>query len=69
MNPDKPVNKSPATPTDCVLEWMKENNVPPTKENYLHIAYMGQEIPLGAEQEIPRELMYRQDRQETDEQK
>jgi transcriptional regulator of met regulon len=45
-------------PPNYVLDWMKAHNVPLTKENYLHIEYMGQEIPEGAEleSELPREI-------------
>jgi hypothetical protein len=43
---------------DFVLEWMKENNVPLTRENYLAIAYFGEDPELDAEAEnaIPEEL-------------
>ncbi len=45
-------------PTDYVLAWMRAHKVPLTKENYLHINYMGQEIPEGAEEyDIPREIV------------
>ena len=54
MNPDKPASKSPIMPKDYTLAWMKANNIPLTKENYLHIEYMGQEIPPGAERKSPR---------------
>ena len=61
--PTKQDKKSPTTPTDYVLEWMKENRVPLTKENYLHINYMGQEIPDGAEEEVPDELKFKPDQE------
>lgn len=48
--------KSSTSPKDYVLEWMKEHNVPLTRENYLHINYLGQEIPPGAEENLPEEL-------------
>lgn len=38
--------------TDYVLDYMKENNVPMTRENYLSIAFMGNPpSPLSAEEE------------------
>ena len=43
-------------PRDFVIEWMKEDKIPLTKENYLHIAYMGQETPEGAEEDLPPEI-------------
>lgn len=42
-----------------VLEYMKKNNIPLTRENYLNINYMGNPPEeLGAEQEfeIPEEI-------------
>ena len=45
---------------DHVLDWMKKNDVPLTRKNYLEIAYMGDPPPepLDAEleAEIPEEL-------------
>ena len=44
---------------DIVLEAMKKNNIPLTRENYLHIAYMGappDEIGGEIEASIPREI-------------
>ncbi len=46
--------------TDCVLEWMKDKNIPLTRENYLTLAYMGDiPEPLGGEEEaeIPDEII------------
>jgi hypothetical protein len=34
---------------DFVLSWMRDNNVPLTKENYLAIAYLGDDPDLDAE--------------------
>ena len=59
--PVKPDSKSQTTPPDYVLEWMKKNKVPLTKENYLQINYMGQEVPPEADQDLPPELKYRQE--------
>ena len=44
--------------TDHILEWMKKNNVPLTRENYLEIAYMGDDPNLDAEAEaaLPEEI-------------
>ena len=45
--------------TDIVLELMKERGVPLTRENYLHIAYMGdvpEEIGGEIEASIPQEI-------------
>jgi len=61
--PVKQDKKSPITPRNYVLEWMKENQVPLTKENYLHINYMGQEIPDGADEDLPAELKYKPDQE------
>jgi hypothetical protein len=43
---------------DPVLEWMKENDVPLTRTNYLAIAYLGDDPQLDAEAlaAIPEEL-------------
>jgi hypothetical protein len=43
---------------DCVLEWMKANDVPLTRENYLYVAYMGDVPDLDAEGEsmLPPEI-------------
>jgi hypothetical protein len=44
---------------DIVLEAMRKNNVPLTRENYLHIAYMGdvpEEIGGEIEASIPKEI-------------
>jgi hypothetical protein len=43
---------------DHVLNFMRENNVPLTRENYLAIAYFGEDPELDAEAEnaIPEEL-------------
>jgi hypothetical protein len=40
-----------------VVEWMKENNVPLTRGNCLHISYMGQEVPDEEDEEnLPPEV-------------
>ena len=44
---------------DIVLAWMKKEGVPLTRENYLHIAYMGappDEIGGEIEASIPKEI-------------
>jgi hypothetical protein len=43
---------------DIVLDWMKKNDVPLTRENYLYVAYMGDEPDLDAEGEsmLPPEI-------------
>jgi hypothetical protein len=43
---------------DCVLEWMKANDVPLTRQNYLNLAYMGDVPDLDAESEsmLPPEI-------------
>jgi hypothetical protein len=43
---------------DFVIEWMKENDVPLTRKNYLTIAYLGDDPQLDAEAlaAIPEEL-------------
>jgi len=44
---------------DIVLAAMRKNNVPLTRENYLHIAYMGdvpEEIGGEIEASIPQEI-------------
>lgn len=46
---------------DCVLAWMIENGVPLTRENYLHIAFMGsppEEIGGEIEAQIPWEIKH-----------
>lgn len=54
----KPTNFEASRPSskNVVIEWMRRNHIPLTKENYLHIAYMGQEIPEGAEENLPPEV-------------
>jgi hypothetical protein len=42
---------------DVTLDWMKSNNVPLTRENYLQVAYMGQPPTEDAEVEIPAEIL------------
>jgi hypothetical protein len=42
---------------DVTLDWMKSNNVPLTRENYLQVAYMGQPLTEDAEVEIPAEIL------------
>lgn len=49
-------NESSHMPVNYTLEWMRRNHVPLTKENYLQIEFMGQEIPEGAEADVPPEL-------------
>lgn len=49
-------------PINYVLDWMRANKVPLTKENYLHINYLGQDVPEEPldgelEAEIPREIL------------
>jgi hypothetical protein len=43
---------------DCVLEWMKKNDVPFTRNNYIELAYMGDVPDLDAESEsmLPPEI-------------
>jgi hypothetical protein len=43
---------------DCVLEWMKKNDVPLTRKNYLDLAYLGDLPDLDAESEsmLPPEI-------------
>jgi hypothetical protein len=44
---------------DAALDYMKKNNIPLTKENYLDLAYLGDPPEkLGAEEEaqIPEEI-------------
>ena len=43
---------------DCVLEWMKKNDVPLTRQNYLTLAYLGDIPDLDAESEsmLPPEI-------------
>lgn len=44
---------------DCVLDWMKREGVPLTRENYLDVAYMGnppEEIGGEIEASIPQEI-------------
>jgi hypothetical protein len=42
---------------DATVEWMKANNVPLTRENYLQVAYMCQTPTEDAEMEIPAEIL------------
>jgi hypothetical protein len=49
---------------DHVLEYMKQHNIPVTRENYLDIAYMGNPPDvLDAEEEadLPEELQLTED--------
>lgn len=48
--------------TDYVLEWMKKNDVPVTRLNYLYVAYMGDVPDLDAESEsmLPPEIQQKQ---------
>lgn len=49
---------------DIVLEAMKQNNIPLTRQNYLDIAYMGnppEEIGGEIEAEIPWEIKHAED--------
>jgi hypothetical protein len=39
------------------VEWMKANNLPLTRENYLYVAYMGNPPLEDAEVEIPVEIL------------
>jgi hypothetical protein len=43
---------------DHIVEWMKQNNVPLTRKNYLKLAYMGDVPDLDAEAEsiLPPEI-------------
>lgn len=44
---------------DPVLEWMKANDVPLTRENYLNLAYMGdppEELSAEEESELPTQF-------------
>ena len=40
---------------DAVLNWMKSNKVPPTRENYLHLIFMG-DVPEDLDPELLAEL-------------
>jgi hypothetical protein len=42
---------------DVTIVWMKANNVPLTRKNYLQVAYMGQPPTEDAEMEIPVEIL------------
>ena len=41
------------TPLNYVIEWMKQNDVPLTKENYLEISYLGDIPDEEAEENLP----------------
>jgi hypothetical protein len=45
---------------DSTLEWMKKNNIPLTKENYVHVNSLGQinsdDLDGEAEADLPREI-------------
>lgn len=48
-------------PIDYTVMWMKKHNVPLTAENYLHIQFLGQNVPEPPydgelEAELPREI-------------
>ncbi|MGC1834155.1 MAG: hypothetical protein WA714_13935, partial [Candidatus Acidiferrales bacterium] len=53
-----------AVTNDCVLEAMKKNNIPLTRQNYLDIAYFGnppEEIGGEIEASIPWEIRHADD--------
>ena len=57
---NKPESESSTTPMNYVVEWMRKKKIPLTKENYLQIEYLGQEIPPEAEHDLPPEI-FRED--------
>jgi hypothetical protein len=51
-------------PVNHVLEWMKKNDVPLTRKNYLDIAYLGdppKELSAEEEADIPPEVRYQKE--------
>lgn len=47
--------------SDEILDWMRENNLPLTRQEYLNVRFMG-EVPkeLSAEQELDMPVQFRQ---------
>ena len=53
--------KQPVRNTDATLEWMKELDLPLTRENYLDVAYLGDppdedEQDAEFEKSLPKEI-------------
>lgn len=47
---------------DAVLEWMKKNDVPLTREAYIDVAFMGDGLPEGYdEDDLPPEVREKTD--------
>lgn len=45
------------TDDDDIIRWMKKNGIELTRENYLEIAYMGDEIPADLdEMDLPAQI-------------